>query len=262
MELLEEAAGGGSWPGMVAWDTYRRLCGGDPTCVMILLGFAGQGRPFPGEAKGSPESGERLARPRWRRHGGLCTPSPAGRHGPSAPRGTVAAAATRERSRHTSSLPQPRGRCYQGPSRGRTSQLHPPHPEKGGRSWGNPLSVPSRHTAQRGLQQSSDSKSLPTHLDSTNHRIPADRGTSRDSTTTATTADPGHGPRGCPETNTQPGVGATAWTTRQRWARPWRWVGARRRVCIGVWTRVTRLCCPGCCRDRQRGMVFPCLHVC
>lgn len=205
---------------------HHRLCGGDLTCVMILLSFAGQGRPFPGEAKGSPESGERLAWPRallnlvaetWRAlHTlplGLSPSRPIrtpGDCGSSSDKGEVSA--------HIVPAPAPRTmlmRPSQGPSHGRTSQLHPPQPEKGGRSWGNPFSIPSHHTAQHRLRQSSDSKSLPTHLDSMNHRIPADRGTSRDSTTTTTTADPGHGPRGCPETNTQPGVGATAWTTHQ-----------------------------------------------
>lgn len=36
---------------------YSPLCVGDPTCVLILFNFAGQGLLFSGKEKGSPESG-------------------------------------------------------------------------------------------------------------------------------------------------------------------------------------------------------------
>lgn len=78
------------------------------------------------------------------------------------------------------------------------------------------FSIPIHPTAWHGLRQSSYSKSPATHLDNTAHRIPADRRTNTDSTTTTVTAIPGHRPRGSPATNTQPGVSATAWTVRQK----------------------------------------------
>lgn len=52
------------FPSQLQTQPYSCLCDADPTCVMILFSFPGQSLFFPGKAKGSPESGERLMWPR------------------------------------------------------------------------------------------------------------------------------------------------------------------------------------------------------
>lgn len=86
--------------------------------------------------------------------------------------------------------------------------------------------------------------------------IPADKGINSSTTTTTVTADPGQGPIGCPETDTQRALGATAGAVHQQWPQPWCWVSAHVEQTLLPWLlqgQAASLPLPHICLGRAEG---------